>query len=85
MDPGNWATDLAAGSQFGYRLIWVLLLSNMIALLLQNLCVRLGHSTRAGSGTGLKTFYPRFVNFCLYILAQIAIIACDLAELSVWP
>lgn len=80
MDPGNWATDLAAGSQFGYKLIWVLLLSNMIALLLQNLCVRLGIVRGLDLAQASKHSYPRFVNFCLYILAQISIIACDLAE-----
>jgi len=81
MDPGNWATDLAAGSQFGYRLIWVLLLSNMIALLLQNLAVRLGIVRGLDLAQASKRTYPRFINFCLYILAQIAIIACDLAEI----
>ena len=81
MDPGNWATDLAAGSQFGYRLIWVLLLSNMIALLLQNLAVRLGIVRGLDLAQASKHSYPRFVNFCLYVLAQIAIIACDLAEI----
>ncbi|RFZ84325.1 iron/manganese transporter [Mucilaginibacter terrenus] len=80
MDPGNWATDLAAGSQFGYKLIWVLLLSNLIALLLQNLAVRLGIVRGLDLAQASKHTYPRFVNFCLYILAQIAIIACDLAE-----
>ncbi|WP_374949259.1 Nramp family divalent metal transporter [Mucilaginibacter sp.] len=81
MDPGNWATDLAAGSQFGYRLIWVLLLSNMIALLLQNLAVRLGIVRGLDLAQASKHTYPRFINFCLYVLAQIAIIACDLAEI----
>jgi manganese transport protein len=81
MDPGNWATDLAAGSQFGYKLIWVLLLSNMIALLLQNLAVRLGIVRGLDLAQASKHTYPRFVNFCLYILAQIAIVACDLAEI----
>jgi len=81
MDPGNWATDLAAGSQFGYKLIWVLLLSNMIALLLQNLAVRLGIVRGLDLAQASKHTYPRFVNICLYILAQIAIIACDLAEI----
>jgi manganese transport protein len=81
MDPGNWATDLAAGSQFGYKLIWVLLLSNLIALLLQNLAVRLGIVRGLDLAQASKHSYPPFVNFCLYILAQIAIIACDLAEI----
>lgn len=81
MDPGNWATDLAAGSQFGYKLIWVLLLSNLIALLLQNLAVRLGIVRGLDLAQASKHTYPPFVNFCLYVLAQIAIIACDLAEI----
>jgi len=81
MDPGNWATDLAAGSQFGYRLIWVLLFSNLIALVLQSLASRLGIVRALDLAQVSKNTYPRFVNFCLYILAQIAIIACDLAEI----
>lgn len=81
MDPGNWATDLQAGSQFGYRLIWVLLMSNLIALLLQSLSARLGIVRGLDIAQASKNTYPRFVNFCLYILAQIAIIACDLAEI----
>lgn len=81
MDPGNWATDLAAGSQFGYRLIWVLLLSNIIALLLQSLSARLGIVRGLDLAQASKHAYTRFVNFCLFILAQIAIIACDLAEI----
>ncbi len=80
MDPGNWATDLAAGSQFGYQLIWVLLLSNMVALLLQSLATRLGIVQGLDLAQASRQHYPRFVNFCLFILAQIAIIACDLAE-----
>jgi manganese transport protein len=80
MDPGNWATDIAGGSAFGYRLIWVLLLSNMIALLLQSLSTRLGIVRGLDLAQASKNTYTRFVNFCLYILAQIAIIACDLAE-----
>ncbi len=80
MDPGNWATDLAAGSQFGYRLIWVLLLSNLIALLLQSLSTRLGIVQGLDLAQASRQTYSSFVNFCLFILAQIAIIACDLAE-----
>src|SRR6201989_3003088 len=81
MDPGNWATDIAGGSEFGYRLIWILLLSNLIALLLQSLSTRLGIVRGLDLAQASKKTYPRFVNFCLYILAQIAIIACDLAEI----
>ncbi|MDB5109232.1 MAG: manganese transport protein [Mucilaginibacter sp.] len=81
MDPGNWATDIAGGSAFGYRLIWVLLASNLIALLLQSLSARLGIVRGLDLAQASKSSYPRFINFCLYILAQLAIIACDLAEI----
>jgi len=81
MDPGNWATDIAGGSAFGYKLICVLLVSNLIALLLQSLSLRLGIVMGVDLAQASKHTYNRFVNFCLYILAQIAIIACDLAEI----
>ena len=81
MDPGNWATDLQAGSQFGYKLIWVLVMSNLIALLLQSLSARLGIVRGLDIAQASKNTYPPFVNFCLYVLAQISIIACDLAEI----
>jgi manganese transport protein len=81
MDPGNWATDIAGGSAFGYRLIWVLFASNLIALLLQSLSARLGIVRGLDLAQVSKNTYPRFINFCLYILAQLAIIACDLAEI----
>lgn len=81
MDPGNWATDIAGGSAFGYKLIWVLFASNLIALLLQSLSARLGIVRGLDLAQASKNAYPRFANFCLYILAQIAIIACDLAEI----
>ena len=81
MDPGNWATDIAGGSAFGYKLIWVLFASNLIALLLQSLSARLGIVRGLDLAQASKNAYPRFVNFCLYILAQVAIIACDLAEI----
>ena len=80
MDPGNWATDLAGGSQFGYTLIWVLLMSNLIALLLQSLSARLGIVRRRDLAQASREMYPGFVNIYLYILAEIAIAACDLAE-----
>lgn len=81
MDPGNWATDIAGGSAFGYKLIWVLLASNLIALLLQSLAARLGIVRGLDLAQASKHNYPPFVNFWLYVLAQIAIIACDLAEI----
>src|SRR6187402_3997576 len=80
MDPGNWATDIAGGSQFGYKLIWVLLMSNLIALLLQSLSARLGIVRSRDLAQASRETYPRFVNIYLYILAEIAIAACDLAE-----
>ena len=80
MDPGNWATDIAGGSAFGYKLICVLLVSNLIALLLQSLSARLGIVRGLDLAQASKHSYPRFINFCLYLLAQIAVIACDLAE-----
>ncbi|TDW96282.1 Nramp family divalent metal transporter [Dinghuibacter silviterrae] len=80
MDPGNWATDLAGGSKFGYTLIWVLLLSNIIALLLQALSARLGVVRGRDLAQANRELYPRTVNFILYILAEVAIAACDLAE-----
>jgi manganese transport protein len=80
MDPGNWATDLAGGSQFGYTLIWVLLMSNLMALLLQSLSARLGIVRRRDLAQANRETYPRPINFALYVLAEIAIAACDLAE-----
>lgn len=80
MDPGNWATDIAGGSKFGYSLIWVLVMSNIIALLLQSHCVRLGVVSGKDLAQASREHYPRFVNFFLYLLAEVAIAACDLAE-----
>lgn len=81
MDPGNWATDIAGGSQFGYKLIWVLLMSNLIALLLQSLSARLGIVKGLDLAQASKNAYPKWANIPLYILAEIAIAACDLAEI----
>lgn len=80
MDPGNWATDLAGGSKFGYSLIWVLLMSNLMALLLQNLSARLGIVRGRDLAQANREAYPKYVNIALYVLAEIAIAACDLAE-----
>ena len=80
MDPGNWATDLQGGAQFGYQLIWVLLMSNLMALLLQSLSARLGIIRRRDLAQANREEYPPLVNICLYILAELAIAACDLAE-----
>ena len=80
MDPGNWATDIAAGSQFGYTLLWVLLMSNLMALLLQSLSARLGIVSGRDLAQASRENYPKAINYFLYALAEIAIAACDLAE-----
>ena len=80
MDPGNWATDLEGGAKFGYRLLWVLVVSNLMALLLQTLASRLGIITRLDLAQACRDEYPRTVSYVLWILSEIAIIACDLAE-----
>ncbi|HAD15088.1 MAG TPA: iron/manganese transporter [Saprospirales bacterium] len=80
MDPGNWATDLAGGSRFGYALLWVLLMSNLIALLLQSMSARLGVVAQRDLAQASRELYPMPVNIFNYILAEIAIAATDLAE-----
>ena len=80
MDPGNWATDLEGGARFGYQLIWVLLMSNMMAVLLQTLAARLGIVTGRDLAQACREQYPRRVVYVLWILCEIAIAACDLAE-----
>ena len=81
MDPGNWATDIAGGSEFGYKLIWVLLMSNLIALLLQSLSARLGIVRGLDLAQASRNSYAKWANYPLFVLAQIAIVACDLAEI----
>jgi manganese transport protein len=81
MDPGNWATDLAGGAQFGYRLLSVILISNLMAVLMQSLCVRLGVATGRDLAQACHDYYSPRVSFCLWVLCEIAIVACDLAEL----
>ncbi|ULQ57314.1 Nramp family divalent metal transporter [Flavihumibacter rivuli] len=80
MDPGNWATDLQGGSKFGYSLLWVLLMSNLMALLLQSLSARLGIVRGRDLAQANRETYPPAINFILYVLAEIAIAATDLAE-----
>jgi manganese transport protein len=80
MDPGNWATDLQGGSRFGYTLIWVLLMSNLMALLLQSLSARLGIVRGRDLAQANRETYPKTINFILYLLAEVAIAATDLAE-----
>ena len=80
MDPGNWATDLEGGSKFGYTLIWVLLVSNIAAIVLQTLAARLGIVTGRDLAQACRDHYPRSANYVLWVLAEIGIVACDLAE-----
>ena len=80
MDPGNWATDIEGGARFGYTLLWVLLMSNIMAVLLQTLSARLGIVTGYDLAQGCRREYRRFINVLLWVLAEIAIAATDLAE-----
>src|SRR5579884_2780660 len=80
MDPGNWATDLEGGARFGYELLWVLVVSNFMAIILQTLSARLGIVTQRDLAQACHDTYPRAVSWLLWILCEIAIAACDLAE-----
>jgi manganese transport protein len=80
MDPGNWATDLEGGARFGYQLIWVLLMSNLMAVLLQTLSARMGIVTGRDLAQACRENYPKPVSYVLWVLCEIAIAACDLAE-----
>ena len=80
MDPGNWATDIEGGSRFGYQLLWIILMSNIMAVLLQTLAARLGIVTGRDLAQACRDEYPKPVAFMLWILCEIAIAACDLAE-----
>src|SRR5512133_202080 len=80
MDPGNWATDLAGGARFGYTLLSVILLSNLMAILLQALALKLGIATGRDLAQACRDHYSRPVSFALWVLCEIAIAACDLAE-----
>src|SRR5262245_15430004 len=80
MDPGNWATDLEGGARFGYALIWVLLMSNLMAVLLQTLAARLGVVTGHDLAQACRAEYSPGINGVLWVLAEIAIAATDLAE-----
>ncbi len=80
MDPGNWATDLEGGARFGYELLWVLVLSNLMAILLQTLSARLGIVAQRDLAQACREAYPRGVAYSLWLLCEIAIAACDLAE-----
>jgi manganese transport protein len=80
MDPGNWATDLEGGARFGYRLLWVLVMSNAMAVLLQTLAARLGIVSGRDLAQACRETYPRAITYALWVLCEIAIAACDLAE-----
>ena len=81
MDPGNWATDLEGGARFGYSLVWVLLMSNVMAVLLQTLAARLGVVTGHDLAQACRAEYSRGLNAVLWVLAEVAIAATDLAEI----
>jgi manganese transport protein len=81
MDPGNWASDIQGGARFGYALLWVLLMSNIMAILLQTLAARLGVVTGYDLAQACRVEYPRWLNVVLWLLAEIAIAATDLAEI----
>src|SRR5947208_2422758 len=80
MDPGNWATDLAGGARFGYALLFVVMLSNLMAILLQHLCIKLGVATGRDLAQACRDHYSTPTVWFLWILCEIAIAACDLAE-----
>ena len=80
MDPGNWATDIAAGSQYGYALLWVVVLSSLTAILLQTLSLRLGIVAQKDLARACRDRYGPRVNLALWLMAEVAIVACDVAE-----
>ncbi len=80
MDPGNWGTDLAGGGKYGYALLWVILASNLMAMLLQTLCARLGLVTGKDLAQACRDYYKKPAAIVLWLLCEIGIIACDLAE-----
>jgi manganese transport protein len=80
MDPGNWATDLAGGSKYNYTLLSVIMISNLMAILLQSLSLKLGIATGRDLAQACRDHYSRPVSFCLWVICELAIAACDLAE-----
>ena len=80
MDPGNWATDLSGGAQFGYTLLFVILVSNLIAILLQHLCIKLGIAAGRDLAQACRDHYPKPLVWFQWLLCELAIAACDLAE-----
>lgn len=80
MDPGNWATDMSGGAKFGYTLLFVILLANLAAMFLQHLALKLGVAADRDLAQACRDAYPKAVNYALWVLAEVAIAACDLAE-----
>src|ERR1700681_3680113 len=80
MDPGNWATDLAGGAKFGYALLFIVMISNFMAILLQHLCIKLGVATGRDLAQACRDHYSTPIVWFLWVLCEIAIAACDLAE-----
>src|SRR5437870_2156495 len=80
MDPGNWATDLAGGSKYNYTLLSVIMVSNLMAILLQALSLKLGIATGRDLAQACRDHYSKAISFCLWIICELAIAACDLAE-----
>ncbi|KAL0075862.1 natural resistance-associated macrophage protein-domain-containing protein [Phycomyces blakesleeanus] len=80
LDPGNWATDMQGGSEYGYRLLFIILMSNLVAIFLQNLTIRLGTVSGYDLASASRRFFPKWINLILYVLAEIGIIATDIAE-----
>lgn len=83
IDPGNYATDVAAGAQFKYALLFIVLLANLFAILLQSLCIKLGSVTGLNLAENCREHLPRWLVYILYVFAEAAIIATDIAEVSV--
>src|SRR5260370_30005676 len=80
MDPGSWATDIEAGSRFAYSLIFILLISNLMAILLQTLAARLGIATQLDLAQACRMYYSRRTSMVLWVICELAIASCDLAE-----
>lgn len=80
VDPGNYATDIAAGASYRFRLLFMILLSNLFAVFLQSLCIKLGSVTGLNLAEACRAFLPRWLNYALYVMAEVAIIATDIAE-----
>lgn len=83
VDPGNYATDIAAGASYRFKLLFIVLLSNLFAIVLQTLAIQLGTITGLDLASACRAYLPRWLNYFIYVLAEVAIIATDLAEVSV--